>query len=534
MLIGSLFALLSSLASISLLALSGWFITSAALAGLLAPDSLTITFNFVQPAAEIRALALVRTLSRYAERLVTHDATFKGLAEIRHWFFASLIPLVPGRLSMKRSADLLASMTQDIDALNALYLRLLSPLLIVLLAGGVCIFFIASYSFYIALLVFTLLVFSVLIMPWLFYRLGQQGATQLIEQASNFKAGTVEIIQGMADLKAFNAYEYFENQLTSVSEQMLKTQKNNHHLLALSTAISLFFSQMTVLIALIIGGSLFQQGYVSGEHLIMLSFCVLAMIELTLPLSSFSLFLTKTVAAAKRIRSITNLQPMIKEPVQPKQIEAESDIKIDNLSFRYADNSDWVLKNINLTIEHGSKVALIGKSGVGKTTLLHIIMRFFDPQQGSIKFGGINCKQLSSVQLMEKFSVLSQQTQLFSGTIKQNLLIAKPTASDEEIHNVLNRAGLNKFVTNLPRGINTWIGESGVTVSSGEGRRIALARVYLKNAPILLLDEPTEGLDRETADSVLNVLKKISKDKTMILVTHCKKEIELVDRVVKL
>lgn len=531
---GVFLALLTSLASISLLTLSGWFITSSAIAGIIAPDGVAITFNFMQPAAEIRALAMVRTFGRYAERVVTHEATFRVLAEIRCWFFGKLIPLSPGRLAMQRSADLLNGMTQDIDRLDSLYLRLCSPTLVAFFGGGAVVVFIANYSVQMSIVVFTMVFITAILIPWIFNRLGQYSAKKIVEQSANFKVGQVEILQGIAELSAFNAYERYKTELTSVSEQMLEMQIESNNLTSLSSSITVFLSLSTLLITLVMGSNLFQQGEISGAELAMLSFCVLAVFELVTPFSLAMQLLPKTQMAAKRIRKVTNLTPVISEPKKPTSVPNTGGIKITNLNFRYLENSDWVLKDINLTIPQGSKIAIVGKSGEGKTTLLHMMMRFYDPQKGSIKYSEIDYKKFSSDQLMTQFSVLSQRTQLFAATIKENLLIAKPTASELEIRQAIKMAGLEHFISQLPKGINSWVGENGAQVSGGEGRRIALARVYLKNAPILLLDEPTEGLDKETEHDVLNALEKIAQKKTLIMVTHRKAGLRLVDKIYRI
>ncbi len=528
---GLFLALLTTLASISLLTLSGWFITSAAVAGLLAPDGVAVTFNFMQPAAEIRALAIIRTFGRYAERVVTHEATFRVLAEIRCWFFAKLIPLSPGQLSSHRSADLLNGITQDIDTLDALYLRLCSPLLIALVGGGMVVVFISYFSVSISFFVSIILLVSIVLIPLIFYRLGRHGAEKIVEDNADFKIKQIELLEGIAELTLFNAYTRYKNKLISVSEKLIETGRQNNQLSALSAAIISFIAQLTLLLTIVFAARLFQQDMITGAELVMISFCVWAVFELVTPLAPALQMLAKTRTAAKRIRRIAEQPPAILKIIHTEENLNAGDIKISQLSFRYSSQSEWVLNNISLSIPQGSKIAIVGDSGAGKSTLLQLILRFFDPQQGRIEYAGSNYKQLDSHQLMAQFSVLSQQTQLFSTTIKNNLLIAKPSASDKEIVQAIKMAGLEQYIRQLPGGIKTWIGKNGSKVSTGEARRIALARVYLKNAPVLLLDEPTEGLDLETENEVLTALEKIAEQKTLIMVTHKQAALRLVDKV---
>ena len=526
---GLLIALITALAAASLLTLSGWFITSSAIAGILAPDGAAIAFNFVQPAAEMRALAIIRTLGRYSERLITHEATFRILSEIRCWFFAKLIPLTPGRLGMKRSADLLTGITHDIDTLDGLYLRLILPVFVAFFGGGLVILFIATYSIEISLLAIVMLVITSLLIPWMFYKPYQQGANKVVEQSARLKVLQIEMLQGITELSVFGAYPRFKKKFLNLSEQMLETQTINNKLSALSSAIAQLLSQLIALATLVIGSVLFQQGDISAAILVMLFFCVLAVYELVSPLPSSIQILTKTRAAIKRILHITQLTPTVTDPISPQTLPTTGDIKIYNLSFRYSEQSDWVLQNVNLSIPQGSKIAIVGMSGAGKTTLLQMLMRFYDPQQGNITYSGIDYQHIRIDKLNKHYALLSQQTQLFAATIKENLLIAAPTASDAELTQAINLAGLTKMVSQLTEGINTWIGENGVKISTGESRRLALARVYLKKAPILLLDEPTESLDRETEDAVLNALAELAKNTTVIMVTHRKVGLNLVD-----
>jgi ATP-binding cassette, subfamily C, bacterial CydC len=548
---GIFLSLLTALASIALLTLSGWFISSSAIAGLVAIDGNALAFNFMLPAAQIRALAITRTVGRYGERLVTHEATFRVLAGIRIWFFQQLIPLVPGRLSTMRSGDLLSRMTADIDALDALYLRLLAPAMVATIGVTAVTVFLGFYSPVISLATGLMLIISSIWVPWVFNRLGRAGAEEIVVLAANFRIRQVDMMQGLADLIANQAYGRFSGFLEQFSDLMINTQRQNNRLLAISSAFILLLSQITLLIALVLAAISFNDGLLSGSDLALVVFCVIAAFELVMPLPQAMQMLAKTQKAARRIRQVTEMPPTIKldtamdcgfcPPLpsgegwgeggqRPTQALPDSyDLQLNDVSFRYPDQQDWVLKNISLTIPQGSKIAIVGANGSGKTTLLQILMRYYDPEQGRVLLAGQNFKQLDADELMTCFGVLSQRSQLFAASIKENLLIAKPDASATELAAAIQAAGLENFIGYLPEGLDTWTGESGVKVSGGEARRIALARLYLKNAPVLILDEPTEGLDSDTERDIFNALANFAKDKTVVMVTHREAGLGLVD-----
>ena len=526
---GIILSLLTAFASIALLTLSGWFISSCAIAGLVVIDGNALAFNFMLPAAQIRALAITRTLGRYGERLVTHEATFRVLAGIRSWFFQQLIPLVPGRLSALRSGDLLSRMTADIDALDALYLRLLAPAVVATIGVTVVTVFLAFYAPVISLATGLMLLVAAVGVPWVFNRLGRTGAEQIVVLAANFRIRQVDLMQGFADLIANQAYGRFSHFLEQFSDLMLNTQRQNNRLSAISSAITFLLAQITVLLALVLAAILFQEGLLSGTDLALLVFCVLAAFELVTPLPVALQMMAKIQKAARRIRQVTEMSPTTQQHIQTVDLPERYDLQLTEVSFRYPDQQNWVLKNINLAIPQGSKIAIVGVSGSGKTTLLQLIMRYYDPDQGRVLLAEHNLKQLDADQLMTCFGVLSQRSQLFAASIKQNLLIAKPNALATELDAAIQAAGLEKFISYLPEGLDTWVGESGVKVSGGEARRIALARLYLKNAPILILDEPTEGLDSDTERDVFKALAIFARDKTVIMVTHREAGLGLVD-----
>lgn len=520
---GIVLSLLTAFAAIALLTLSGWFISSSALAGA------TVAFNFMLPAAQIRALAICRTLGRYGERLLTHEATFRALASIRSWFFRQLIPLAPGRLSAMRSGDLLSRMTSDIDALDALYLRLLAPAVVAALGVLAVTGFLYRYSPLISLTTGVLLLIASVWTPWLFNGLGRNGAEALVALTASFRIRQIDMMQGLADLLANQAYKRFSDRLEKTSDLMIDTQRQNNRLTAISSALTLLLSQITLLTALVNGAMSFRDGLLSGAGLALVIFCVIAAFELVMPLPQAMQMLAKTQKAARRIRSVTELSPTVNQPEQASALPDRYDLLLDDVCFRYDEQQDWVLKHINLSIPHGAKIAVIGASGSGKTTLLQLIMRYYDPEYGRVLLTGQNLRQFNSDELLSGFGVLSQRSQLFAATIKENLLIAKPNATAAELDSVLKAAGLENYIRRLPEGMNTWVGESGLQVSGGEARRIALARLYLKNAPVLILDEPTEGLDSDTERDVFAALADFAEDKTLIMVTHRESGLGLVD-----
>ena len=531
---GIILSLITSMAAITLLSLSGWFITASAMAGLLSIDGNVLAFNFMLPAAQIRALAIMRTLGRYAERLVTHEATFRVLAQIRGWFFQQLIPLVPGRLALMRSGDLLSRMTADIDALDALYLRLVAPVFVAILGVTAVTIVLATYAPIISIANGLILLVAAVYVPWLFNRLGSEGAERITVLMANYKIRQVDTLQGFADLLVNQAYERYSVFLQQFSDRMIHTQRQNNCLTGISSAITFLLSQISFTVVLILAGLLYTENQLTGSEVALVVFCVLASFELVTPLPQALQMLAKTQKSAQRIRQVAKLKPTIIEPQQILLLPQSYDLQLSDVCFRYSDQQDWVLKNINVQIPLGTKLAIVGASGSGKTTLLHLIMHYFDPEIGQVALAGYSLSQYGSEPLMTCFGVLSQRSQLFATTIKENLLIAKPDATAKELDAAIKAAGLEKFISYLPEGLNTWVGESGVKVSGGEARRIALARLYLKDAPILILDEPTEGLDSETERDVFQALSVFATQKTIIMVTHRAAGLSLVDKVYRM
>ena len=534
MLLSILLSIVTALATIALLTLSGWFITAAAIAGTVATDGIAISFNFLQPAAIIRALAVIRTLGRYSERLLSHQLTFNALTEIRCWFFAKLIPLATGRLAFLKSGDLLNRMTRDIDILDSLYLRIIIPISVA--ASGICLvlIFIYQYSPFTSLITFWMLLLASMVVPYLAHYFNHNNASRIVQLKAELKTLQIELLQSLTELIVFKAYNRFKERSQDSSCNLIHDQRTEKRLEALFSAIGLFISQLTLLIVLLLTAFSLQQGRLEAAEIALLLFCVMATFELAAPLPSALQILSHTIQAAKRVKHIAELPPVTLCSSSPRVLPKNNDLQLQNLSFCYPSQTEYLFKNLSLNIPAHSKIAIIGDSGAGKTTFLQLLLHYFAPNQGKILLGNSHYTELNPDELLSRFALLSQHSQLFAGTIKENLLIAKQNANDDEINTAIEAAGLTNFIKKLPQGLNTWTGEQGIKVSGGEARRIALARVYLKNAPIILLDEPTEGLDKQTAEEILLRLKNISQNKTLIIVTHKQDVLALANTIYKL
>jgi len=531
---GLLLALIVALSGLSLLTLSGWFITASALAGFMAPDGVAVSFNFMQPAAIIRALAILRTAGRYAERISTHELTFRVLADIRVWFFRQLIAQSQAQLAALRSGDMLSRMTADIDTLDALYLRLIAPAAVALFTLASTSILLFYFSAALSMAVLLIMLLSSIIAPWFFFRQSLQPAEKTLLVTAELRIKLIDMLQGLAELISYRALMQFQQQALVLSTEIIYRQKQSERLAALSLAVSSVLAQLAVLAVSVWGTVMVQTGKLSGTDLAIMFFLVLAAFELLAPLPQALLLLGKTRKAAQRIRALAERPAGTATACKRPKLAASNALQLEKVCFRYNNQSRWLLESITLTIPEGSKIAVIGPSGSGKTTLLQLLLRYEDAQAGYLSLAGRPYTSIPPEQLMTRFAVLSQRSHLFAASIRDNLMLGNPDASATDLWLAVKTAGLENYCRQLPEVLETWVGEDGVRVSGGEARRIALARVFLKNAPILLLDEPTEGLDSETEQEVIAALKVFAKDKTILLVTHRLTGLNLVDEVYSL
>ncbi|MDH3000809.1 cysteine/glutathione ABC transporter ATP-binding protein/permease CydC [Chelonobacter oris] len=521
-------------ASVGLLTLSGWFLAAASLAGA------NMLFNFFYPSAGVRGLAIGRTAFRYFERVVTHDATFRVIARLRMMVFGKLIPLSPAVLARYRNSDLLNRLVADVDTLDSLYLRLLAPFIS---AGMVILFLFLGLSLIdrtlATMLALTLFGLMILI-PLVFYHLGKKFGERLTLQRADYRVRFIDWMQNQAELLLFDVARPQRDKLEQSERQWQQLQAKEANLSGLSAALLLLGNGVILLAMLWFAGTTHfaDQSYLRLANIALFTFAALASFEILMPLGAAFLRLGQVISSAQRVSEIIELPPLVTFPEQPPSfgfIAEQPLLAFDNVSFRYPTTSSDSLQSAVLhhfcwQLAPGEKVALLGKTGSGKSSLLQLILRNYDPQQGEVRLGGHHLKAYSEVFLRSQIGFLSQRIYVFSATLRDNLLLANDKATDPQLCEVLRQVGLSHLLQQQD-GLALWLGDGGRPLSGGEQRRLGIARILLNESPLILLDEPTEGLDRETERDILDLILQHCRDKTLIMVTHRLTALERFDRI---
>lgn len=511
--LGILLAIITLLASIGLLTLSGWFLAGTALAGILGGY-----FNYMLPAAGVRGSAIIRTFGRYAERLLSHDTTFRVLAQLRVFTFSRLLPLTPGAIAKFKQAELLNRLVADVDTLDHLYLRLLSPITSSLVAVLVVTFGLSFIDIQLALTLGSILGVLILITPIIFYQAGKSIGINLTELRSQYRYQLTSWLQGQAELAIFNALSRFRKRLDHTEQQWLTEQKRQASLTGISISFVTLTSGLTSILILWLAAGGVGENSSPGPLIALFVFASLAAFEALAPISGAFLHLSQVISSAKRVNELLSQKPDVVFTSQQQHLSDEATLNLSNVSFCYPNQPLPVLKRLNLSIQANQHIAILGKTGCGKSTLLQLLTRAWDPQSGEILLNNKNINSYDEKTLRQMMSVISQRVHIFSDTLRHNLLIANPSSDDNQLILVLKQVGLSSLLENGD--LNLWLGEGGRQLSGGEQRRIGIARALLHHAPLILLDEPTEGLDSETEQQILQVLKQHAQNKTLIMVTH--------------
>ncbi|WP_336993204.1 heme ABC transporter ATP-binding protein/permease CydC [Lelliottia amnigena] len=512
--LGVVLAILTLLASIGLLTLSGWFLSASAVAGFAGLYS----FNYMLPAAGVRGTAIARTAGRYFERLVSHDATFRVLQHLRIFTFSKLLPLSPAGLARFRQGDLLNRVVADVDTLDHLYLRVISPLVgafvvIVVVTLGLCMLDVP-----LALTLGGIMLLTLLLLPPLFYRAGKATGEKLTRLRGDYRQQLTSWLQGQAELTIFGASRRYRARMESTELSWHEAQRRQSELTALSQALMLLIGGFAVIAMLWMAAGGVGGNTQPGALIALFVFCALAAFEALAPVTGAFQHLGQVIASAVRITQIVEQTPEVQFKEGHSVVPDSVAVQLTEVTFAYEGQTQNALDGINLTVQAGQHVAILGRTGCGKSTLLQLLTRAWDPRQGQILFNTTPLTDFNEQTLRKIVSVVPQRVHLFSATLRDNLLLASPTASDEALCAVLEQVGLHKLLED--DGLNAWLGEGGRQLSGGELRRLAVARALLHDAPFMLLDEPTEGLDATTESQILDLLAQTMKNKTVLMVTH--------------
>ena len=471
-------------------------------------------------------IAVLRGVLHYAEQYCNHFIAFKLLAIIRHKVFRALRSLCPAKLEGRDKGNLISIITTDIELLEVFYAHTISPILIGFLTSLVMVIFIGHFNIYAGLLALTAYVVVGAILPlWN----GKRGGSKGMEFRTGFgelNSFVLDSLRGLDETIQYGCGHDRKEQMDLRSRKLGKIQKELSKMEASARGITniaiLGFSFGMLFLML----NLFQSGQAGFDQVLLCTVSMMGSFGPVVALSSLSNNLNQTLASGERVLSILEEKPMVKSVSGMEDVEFTG-ASCEHVNFSYED--EMILKDYSIHFEPGQIVGIHGASGSGKSTLLKLLMRFWDRQSGEIKISDRDIKKINTKNLRDMESYVTQETYLFHDSIANNIAVGKPGASREEIMEAAQKASIHDFIMTLPKGYDTEVGELGDTLSGGERQRIGIARAFLHDAPLLLLDEPTSNLDSLNEGIILKSLKESCDKKTVILVSHRKSTMNLAD-----
>lgn len=546
--------------------LAGWFglaallgcATIASSLGLMATSAYLIAAAALKPSIAalqvaivgVRFFGIARGLLRYAERYTAHTATFRLLARLRAWFYRAAEPLAPAGLLGERSGDLLTRVVADVATLEQFYLRAVAPPVVALLVAGLAGALLGWLSIWLGLALVGALVLAGVGLPLLTLWLSRSPGERAVAARAALDTALVEGVQGAADLLAFGRAEQFQAELAGLGRRLARAQERLAAARGLHGALSGLLASLAGLATLAIATPLVRAGRIDGVYLALIALAATAAFEAVAPLGQAAEHLGASLAAARRLFAIADRPAPVRDPANPAPAPFSAGVEVRDLSFAYPpstgqeptasseqsalDSQPPALAQVNLSLPPGARVALVGPSGAGKSTLAQVLLRLWEYRQGEIWLGDRELRQCRAADVRRMIGVVAQDTHLFNATVRTNLLLARPGASQAELDAAAEQAQLRGVIQALPQGYDTWIGEQGLRLSGGERQRLAIARAILQDAPLLILDEPTAHLDEPTSQALLAALDRLMESRTTLLITHRLAGLEAMDTIVVL
>ena len=510
------------LAGAFLLGVSGWFPTAAFF------TTAAASFNLFGPSAAVRGLSFLRIAARYGEKLVGHDATLRLLADIRVWVFRSLAGGALRNGIMLRRGDAVSRLTADVDALDSVFIVAAGPLVAGALIGVALTTTIAVLLPGAALLYGLAMFGAIAVVPASLVLSTRGFGAEIVRLSAEARVAALDAVEGHADLILFDAVGGARRRSDVVAAALARTKRRLALRAAAASASVLVLAGAAATGVLVFGLRALEAGEIGGPALVGLLLAALGSFEATSVIVRSIAKFGAAAGAAERLKSIADApRPAAAEGATP--LAPAASFALDKVTFGY-DPARPTLAAVDLSVKPGERISIEGPSGAGKSTIAALLTRLVDPDEGCVRVGGRDIRGVAESDLLARVALLEQNAPVFQGSVRENLEIGDPNATDDDLWRALDRARLAHVIRGLDGGLDAELGEAGASLSTGEGRRLCLARTLLSRAPILILDEPTSGLDRETELGFLNDLAAATSGRTVVLITHADLPEGVVDR----
>ena len=511
--------------------------------GLMATAGYLITRAAEQPAilslmtaiVAVRFFGIARPLARYLERLASHDVALRALGRVRTRVYERIEPLAPTQLEGYAKGDLLSRMVADVDALQDLHLRGVLPPLVALLAGALSVGAAAAFLPVAALVLAVGLLAGGVAAPALAGHLVTGARRRQAPARGRLSTDLGELLGAAPELAAYGGEGAALARVRAADHALMRIGRRDAVVGGLAEAVGLAVAGVTVAAVLALAVGADAAGDLDRVLIAMLALLALASFEAVQPLSGVARELPATLGAGRRILDLMDREPAVVDPAEPAPPPSSPfSVALEDVRARYRSEEAPALDGVSLRLEPGRRIAILGASGAGKTTVVNLLLRFLDPERGRVTLGGRDLRDYRQDDVRRLIALAGQDSHLFSTSIRENVRLARPEASDADIEQALRRARLWNWVSDLPDGVDTLVGELGRELSGGQRQRLVLARALLADAPVLVLDEPTAHLDPPTAEELMEDVLSAAGDRSVLLITHRPEGLGLVDEVVVL